>query len=155
MSPEDSSLHKAQKNSCTGVLKQAVIALLHEDSAENFCTSKTSKSKISYSKNMTYFYHMPVVIFSFYGDLLNGYRQNKPWFWAVLPKSAFTVAAQVQLQLTSLGAPVQRKPIDDILLLRHRLFSSGAGLTFPGNSLENMLFVYTLPPPQLSQSQLS
>lgn len=100
---------------------------------------------------MTYFYHILVVIF-FYGDLLNGYRQSKPWFWAVLPKSAFTVAAQVQLQLTSLGAPVQRKPTDDIL---RRLFCRGAGLTFPGNSLENMLFVCTLPPPQLSQSQLS
>lgn len=73
----------------------------------------------------------------------------------VLPKSAFTVAVQVQLQLTRLGAPVQRKPTDDILLSQRRLFCSGAGLTFPGNSLENMLFVYTLPAPQLSQLQLS
>jgi len=74
---------------------------------------------------------------------------------AVLPKSAFTVAVQVQLQLARLGAPVPRKPTDDILLSRRRLFCSGAGLMFPGNSLENMLFVYTLPPPRLSQSQLS
>lgn len=69
--------------------------------------SKTSKSKISSSKSMTYFYHMLVAIFFFF-DLLNGYRESKPRFWAVLPKSAFTVAAQVQLQLRSLGAPVQR-----------------------------------------------
>lgn len=74
---------------------------------------------------------------------------------AALPKSAFTVAVQVQLQLARLGAPVLRKPTDDILLSRHRLFCSGAGLTFPGNSLENMLFVYKLPPSQLSQSQSS
>lgn len=52
-------------------------------------------------------------------------------------------------------SPSTKKPTDDILLSRHRLFCSGAGLMFPGNSLENMLFVYTLPPPQLSQSQLS
>lgn len=63
MSLEGRSLHKAQKNLYTGVLKQAVIALLHEDSAENACMSKTSKGKISYSKSMTYFYHMLVVIF--------------------------------------------------------------------------------------------
>lgn len=74
---------------------------------------------------------------------------------AVLPKSAaFTVAAQVQLLRARLGAPAQRKPTDDILLSQHRPFCSGAGLTFPGNSLENMLFVYTLSPPELLQSQL-
>lgn len=74
---------------------------------------------------------------------------------AELPKSAFTVAAQVQLQLLRLGAPALRKPTDDILLSWRKLFCSGAGLMFPGNSLENMLFVYTLPPPQLSQSRLN
>lgn len=75
---------------------------------------------------------------------------------AMLPKSAaFTVAAQLQLQCARLEAPVQRKPADDILLSQHRPFYSGAGLMFPGNSLENILFVYMLSPPQLSQSQLS
>lgn len=61
----------------------------------------------------------------------------------------------MQLQLSRLGAPALRKPTDDILLSRRILFCSGAGLMFPGNSLENMLFVYTLPPPQLSQSRLN
>lgn len=69
---------------------------------------------------------------------------------AALPNSAFPVAAQMQLHLTRLGAPVLRKPTCDILLSQHRLFCSGAGLTFPGNSLEKILFVYTPLSPALT-----
>lgn len=48
--------------------------------------------------------------------------------------------------------PGAEKPTCGILLSQLTLLCSEAGLAFPGNSLENMLFVYSLPPVQLSQS---